>query len=114
MSLYDMTDDAESGSVINVFDLVPSHRPVIEQIVFVYTMIVLATGASSAIVQSPTGLSLCALGLVVNFVLAATTIPMFSYSLRFILDAFLLYLALVLRSKLIYQFLVLYASPHTI
>ena len=43
--------------------------------------------------------------MVLNFLFSITSVPYFFYTLRFVIDSFSVYIAMVLRSKYMYGFL---------
>lgn len=88
-----------------VFEIVSTHRSYTENVQFGFFLTALIIGISSAYFEIPLGLSAYAFFVVVNFLLGTSALPYFVYSLRYIFDVFLLYLALVLRSRLMYTFL---------
>lgn len=92
-------------NMVNEFQVLQNERTGREDanVIMIVSFQVLAV--LSAILHSSFGLSIYSLGLVLNYLLSMSSIPYFAYSSRFILDAVMLYLALVLRSKLMYIYL---------
>jgi hypothetical protein len=101
---------ADTGMLPSAFSKVPSDRRSIERINFAFYVLMLCLGTVSAVFEQATGLSAFTLGLLLNFFLGTSALPYFVYSLRYVLDFALLYVALVLRSRLQISFLVL--NPH--
>jgi len=95
----------ENSNNVNEFQIVPSQRTGREDFDFTFLILITLVGMISSVVHSSLGLSVYALGLVLNYMLSMSSIPYFAYSLRFVLDAVSFYLALVLRSKLMYIYL---------
>lgn len=100
-----MDDDAPFLGAHFMFQEVPLERRPIESTY--YTFLILATilGMLSALVESPLGLSAYALTVPLNFLLGTSALPYFLFSLRYVFDLWMLYAALVLRSKLCMNFL---------
>ena len=82
-----------------------SDRRPIEHTNFSFLIILTLIGMLSAIINSPIGLSLYSLSLMINYTLSIYSLPYFVFSTRFFIDAMMLYLALVLRSKLMYIYM---------
>jgi len=88
-----------------VFQLVPHNRRPIEKVNFGFTILILIIGIFSAVFEQPLGLSVFAISTVLNFLLGTIALPYFAYATRYIFDVWMLYLALVFRSKLVFNFL---------
>jgi hypothetical protein len=90
------------------FEIVARERSYIENVNFAFTIFLMSLGIISVIFENTSGLSAYCLGIVVNFFLGTYSLPYFFYSLRYILDIFMLYCGLVLRSRYMYSFLPLH------
>lgn len=101
---------AGTAHLPTAFDEVPRSRRPVEAVDFAFLLVLLVLGTAAAVKEAPTGLSAFALGLLLNFFLSTAALPHFVFSLRYLLDLALLYVALVLRSRLVVTFLVL--NPH--
>jgi hypothetical protein len=93
------------SSLPEAFELVASLRRQIEVNNFAFVILTLLIGTSSVLLDIPLGISAYAFSVVLNFLLGTSALPYFVYSLRYILDVFMLYIALVHRSRLTYTFL---------
>ena len=91
----------------NDFQAISIDRRPIEKINFAFTLIIIIIGTLSSIFQNVLGLSAFSMATTLNFILSPTALPYFVYSVRFILDFIMLYLALLLRSKLAFSYLVI-------
>lgn len=61
----------------------------------------------SAIFYSTVGLTMYSLSAILNFIINTPNQPSLAFTLRFIYDSFMVYLALTLRSKLTYNYVVM-------
>ena len=95
----------DNPNVVNEFRTIPYNRTNLENVNYTFIIIIQIFGILSAALLSSTGLSLYALALVINYILSMSSLPYFVFSLRFILDTLSFYLALVLRSKLMYIYM---------
>jgi hypothetical protein len=97
------------ASVFNVNQLsfveIESQRSSAENALFYSTITNLCIGILSAVFKQPLGLSCYVLCVLLIFFLGFTSIPYFLYMIRYPLDAFLAYVALVLISRLKVNFL---------
>lgn len=114
-ALYFNADTVDTSKVENptqntptVFEKVPSQRRQIETINYAFTFIVLIMGSASVVFESALGVSAYCLAIVLNFLLGTSSLPYFVYSSRYVFDCVMLYLALVFRSKIVYNFLPLH------
>jgi hypothetical protein len=105
MSFQSLRGDVDNPNLVNEFQVIPSERTGGEDLNFTFLIVTTLVGMLSAALHSNFGLSIYSLSLVLNYMLSMSSIPYFAYSARFVLDAVLLYLALVLRSKLMYIYL---------
>ena len=88
-----------------VFDKLPENRTFLERINFGFLVFILIYGAVSVAYENPLGISIYALSISLNFFLGLSAVPYFVYALRYFLDTWQIYLALILRSKLVLSFL---------
>lgn len=99
-----------TGYLPSEFTEISSERRPIEKVNLAFFILLLLEGALSAIWEQPTGISVFVLGILLNFFLGTAALPFFVYSLRYVVDCCMIYVALVLRSRLTVTFLVL--NPH--
>lgn len=97
--------------VPRAFQATSATRRSIEQSNFAWIILTLILGAASAFTESALGLSAYCLSVILNFLLSTYSIPNFVFSFRYIFDAFMIYFALVLRSKVVLHFLPV-IQPH--
>jgi len=97
--------DVSATNLPYVFEEVSNERRPIESRGFAINIVSIIIGIVSALIESPLGLSIYALSTVLYFLLGTTSIPYFLFSYTYILDLWMLYLALLLRSKLVMTFL---------
>jgi hypothetical protein len=88
-----------------VFEKVSKSRTEPERLNFAFTVLIILLGSVSIIFDSVIGLSMYALGCLLNILLGTAALPVYAYSLRYVFDIGLLYFALVQRSKLMFTFL---------
>ena len=110
--MFGYADIAESSAVEPSTGFLPtslerisSSRRSSEVINFAFTIIIMCLGMISAITDSALGLTGYCFGIILNFFLATPAVPAFVYSFRYILDVGMLYIGLILRSRLLYTFL---------
>ena len=89
----------------NLLQHIPPNRSFLERVNFGFTLFILIYGAVSVAFENPLGISVYALAISLNFILGISAIPYFLYALRYFLDTWMLYLALILRSRLVLSFL---------
>lgn len=111
-SMVDLTLLDSSSSQGQAFAKLPENRSFLERINFGFTIFIIVYGAVSVLYENPLGISIYALSITLNFLLGLSAVPYFIYSLRYFLDTWMLYLALVLRSKLVLSFLPFYVRDH--
>ena len=104
--------DVPYAGAVFVFEEVPDERRYIEDVSFYCLLVATILGAVSALVESPLGLSAYALCCALNFILGASALPYFLFAFRYAFDLWLLYLALLLRSKLVMCFLNMQIHNH--
>ena len=97
--------DVSATNLPYVFEEVSNERRPIESRGFAINIVSIIIGIVSALIESPIGLSIYSLSTVLYFLLGTTSIPYFLFSYTYILDLWMLYLALLLRSKLVMTFL---------
>lgn len=93
------------GGSPSVFEKPSPDRPSIQQINFGFFLGLLAMGCLSAIGESALGLSMYALAITLNFLLGTSALPYYLFSMRYLVDIVMLYLALVIRSRVMYLYL---------
>lgn len=98
------------GGLPSTFQEVSTHRRSVESVDYAFTIIILVIGSVSVIMESAMGVSAYCLATLLNFFLGTSALPYFTYSSRYIFDMFMLYIAMVLRSRLICTFLPLSLS----
>lgn len=96
---------------VDTFQLVPNNRREIENVDYAFTMIIIIMGSLAVIFETALGISAYCLAILLNFLLGTSSLPYFTYSVRYIFDMFMLYIALVLRTRLMYTFLPLELHP---
>jgi hypothetical protein len=87
------------------FEVIPDTRRGVENSFFAFVIISIVVGSVSAILENAMGLSAYALSTVIAFLCGTAAQPYFVFSFRSIFDIWMLYLALVLRSKLLFNVL---------
>ena len=97
--------DVPYKDAVFVFQQVPVERRYIEDVSFYCLLVATILGAAAALLESPLGLSAYALCCALNFLLGTNALPYFLFCFRYAFDLWLLYLALLLRSKLVMCFL---------
>lgn len=107
-SMADLTLLNSGSTTDKPFTKLPETRSFLERINFGFTIFIIIYGAVSVYLENPLGLSIYALSVTLNFLLGLSAVPYFIYSLRYFLDTWMLYLALILRSKLVLSFLPFY------
>lgn len=114
--LYYNASTADTSSVskntsptTGVFDDVDGNRREVERANYALSILVLSIGCISVMAESAVGVSSYCLAVLLNFILGTSALPYFVYSFRYIFDLVMLYFALVLRTRLTYTFLPLYA-----
>jgi len=100
-----VVDSIDSNELTHVFQSVASTRRPIEQTSMFFLTFFTVLGIFSALLESALGLSAYSLYVTVNFLLGVSAIPSFVFGFRYLFDVWMLYLALVLRSKLTMTFL---------
>jgi hypothetical protein len=107
-----LVEAPQNGGIQSSLTRVPLNRTYSEQVNFGFLITFLVIGMSGAIFENTTALSMYALGIVSNFVLGSYSLPYFAFSLRYVLDIFMLYCGLILRSRYMYSFLPLYLQTN--
>lgn len=103
---------APSTAKLGIFDSVSRDRRSIEDVSYAFTIIVLVLGCTSVSFESALGVSAYCLAVLLNFMLGTSALPYFVYSFRYIFDLVMLYVALVIRTRLTYTFLPLQMRLH--
>lgn len=94
------------------FGKVAETRTYQENLSFGFTIIILIIGAIAALAENPTLISAFCYALIMNFILGTQSLPSYAYSMRYILDIFMIYLGLVLRLKCNTSFLPVHMHMH--
>jgi len=94
-----------SSAISSVFDKPSDDRTYIQRLNFGFFILLLIIAVYSTIAESALGLSMYAFAITLNFLLSISALPYFLFSFRYIIDMVLLYLSLVLRSRVVYIFL---------
>jgi hypothetical protein len=97
-----------ASPALDVFQEVPAERRNIEDVDYAFTVIIFILGSASVIWESALGVSAYCLATILNFMLGTSALPYFVYSTRYIFDMFMLYIGLVLRTRLTYTILPLH------
>lgn len=97
--------DHSNAQVPNSFQLVPRITNNNENANFAFILINLIIGVVSVYKGNSLGISIYCIFIVFNFIFSTSALVNFVYSLRYLLDAFLLYFALIIRAKMVYNFL---------
>lgn len=97
------SDDA--NSLPFPFEVVPTTRRPIENMFFAFLILSIIGGSVSAVFENVLGLSAYGLTVVIMYFCGTAAMPNFVFSFRSVFDIWMLYLALVLRSKLIFNLL---------
>lgn len=111
-SVVDLSKVEKYQGIAFIFGEVPQTRTSTQNANFAFTIIILLIGAMGAALENPTLISTFCYALLVNFILGIQSIPYYVYSFRYILDAFLIYVGLVLRLKCNAQFLPIHIHGH--
>jgi len=90
------------------FGKIPEKRSFLERVNFGFLLFIMIYGGVSVAYENPLGISIYALSISLNFILGLSAMPYFLYAMRLFLDTWMVYLALVLRSKLVLSFLPFY------
>jgi len=86
-------------------DRVANSRTPAEQEMFAFTILTILLGIISSVQKFPLGISVYILSTAIIFFCSASSIPYFVFSLRYILDGLMIYVAFALRARLIVNFL---------
>jgi hypothetical protein len=105
VDLTKLNSPVDATGLPGVFDKLSGNRSFIERINFGFLIFILIYGAVSVVYENPLGISIYALSISLNFFLGLSAAPYFLYTTRYFLDTVMVYLALVLRSKLVLSFL---------
>ena len=110
MYVNDTTADPASVQPYNwyiasVFDKPNSQRPSQVQAVFTGFIVRMVVGVIFVVFESALGVTLFAMGTLLELILGMAALPYYLYSFRYLLDMIMLYIALVFRSRITYSFL---------
>lgn len=92
-------------SMPQVFGVIASERRRVEEVNYFFTVLLIAFGCVSIFFRNSMGISAYCLSVILNFVLGTSSLPYFMYSFRYLFDVVMLYMGLVLRSRLMVTFL---------
>lgn len=95
----------QTRSIPSVFEIVSDERRNVEQVNYSFTIILIVLACISVIARNCLGLSIYCLSMLLNFILGTSSLPYFVYSFRYIFDISMFYIALVIRSRLMFTFL---------
>ena len=105
-------DNVDTGKVMSktapltrIFDAVSSERRNVENVNYAFSIVIILIGSISVLFENCLGVSAYCLATLLNFLLGTSALPYFVYSFRYIFDLTMLYIALVLRSRLMFTFL---------
>lgn len=102
-----------SGAIPSVFERVSSERRNAEIVNYCFSVIFMVVGSFSVIFDNSLGISMYCFYVLLNFFFGTASLPYFVYSFRYFLDLGMFYVALVLRTRLVYTFLPLHIyRPH--
>lgn len=93
------------GPLPTIFEKLSSTRTEIQSVNYGCILFIILLGSGAVLTENALGLSMYALAVAVNFFLGTYSLPYFLYSFRYLLDFAMLYLALLLRSRLTYTYL---------
>ena len=98
---------------MGIFQMGAEDRRYIEDVSFAFTIIRILLGSIFVACESSLGVSAFAMSTLLNFLLGTSSLPYFAYSVRYIFDMFMLYIALVFRTRIMTTFLPLHlrSSP---
>lgn len=88
-----------------VFDQVSNSRTSAENAYYAFSILIIVMGMAASFFNHALGLSAYAIGIMLIFFLGTAALPYFIFSARYVFDVFMLYFALVQRSRLIFTFL---------
>jgi len=92
-------------SMPQVFGVTASERRLVEEVNYGFTVLLIAFGCASVLFRNSMGISAYCLSIILNFVLGTSSLPYFMYSFRYLFDLVMLYMGLVVRSRLMVTFL---------
>lgn len=102
------TVEKSAGGIPSAFEEISYSRRPSEKLNFGFTLFFLIIGAISAWSQNALGMSLYCIGIISLFFLGTSSLPSFAYALRYVLDVFMVYVGLVLRTRFMYSYLPLH------
>ena len=94
-----------SGALPQPFESVRSTRTSTENTFFSFIVLSIICGSLAAAFQSALGLSVYSLTIAIMYIFGTAALPYFVFSFRSLFDIWMLYMALVLRSKLLFTVL---------
>jgi len=93
-----------------VFGVTSSERRRVEEVNYAFTLLLIVLGCTSVLFRNVPGISAYSLSVILNFLLGTSSLPYFMYSFRYLFDLAMLYIGLVIRSRLMVTFLPLPAQ----
>lgn len=93
------------GPLPSIFEKLSTTRTDIEKLNYGFVLFIIVFGAISVVTENVLGISAYCLAVVVNFFVGTYSLPYLIYSFRYLMDFFMLYLALIFRSRLMYAYL---------
>ena len=97
--------DHPNVQVPSNFQLIPKLTNSDENVNFSFILLNLILGMVSVYKGNSLGISIYCIVSVFNFIFATSALANVIFSLRYVLDAFLLYFALIIRARVVYNFL---------
>ena len=91
--------------ISSVFDKPNTQRPSQVQAVYIGFIVRIAFGVIVVVFESALGVTLFAIGTLLELLLGMSALPYYLYSFRYFLDMVILYIGLVFRSRITYSFL---------
>lgn len=97
-------------SMPQVFGSTASERRAVEVVHYAFALILIVLGCVSVLMWNVLGISAYCLSIILNYVLGTSSLPYCMYSFRYLFDLVMLYVGLVIRSRLMVTFLPLPAQ----
>ena len=91
--------------VSSVFDKPNPTRPQVVTAVFICFLIRVILGCLFVVFESGLGLTIFYMATMLELVLGTSVLPYYLYSYRYILDMILVYIALIMRTRVMYSYL---------
>lgn len=94
-----------SSYISSVFDKPNSQRPSQVQAVYIGFIVRVIFGVIFVVFESALGVTLFAIGTLLELLLGMSSLPYYLYSYRYLIDMVMLYIGLVFRTRITYSFL---------